>query len=539
MSKTKIILGKIEHFGRAFLVPVSILPLVGILLGLGSGLSTTTIKEVLPFLANPAVVFVIGLFQQIGRSVFDNLPMIIAVGLAVGLSKKDKGTAALAAIVGFAAFTYVLSYVLSFRGLLVDADLMAQSGQKFVLGKQVFDINVFGSIIIAMIASHATAFFMDKKLPEVLSFFEGPRMVPFISIIYASAAAIIAAFVWPFVAQGITSLSMFLSSLGAFGSFFYGAIERLLIPFGLHHGLNAMLRFTELGGTAQICGEQYAGWANMFSAGLACDEFVFTADMIKFYSGQFVTKIFGLSGAALAIYTTAKPEKKKEVRGMLIGAVLASVLTGITEPLEFTFLFVAPMLYITHAIITGLAFVTMYLTNTIAISIQGAGLINFILYNVLNSDKTNWQGILIIGPIFFLIYYFLFTFLIRKFDFKTPGRDGADEVRLVSKKEAREKYNLINEDATNKNEMPKLSKETIAISLIEAHGGVANIEEVDACITRLRINVKNKELVDREIITKVLGARGIAEVGNQIQSIYGGMAKTYRSEILRILDWEE
>lgn len=529
----KKILGSLEKFGRGFLVPVSILPLAGLLLAIGSGFSSDEIQEAVPFLAIDAVQFVIGFLQVMGKATFDNLPIIFAVGLAVGLSKKQKGTAAVAGIVGYTTFIYCNSYVLEYRDLLVEADLMTEFGQKMVLGKQVYDVNVLGGIIVGMIATYSTSKFIDKKLPESLSFFEGPRMVPFVSIFLSGIVGLVLAFVWPTIQAGISDFSIFLAGLGAMGAFFYGFLERLLIPIGLHHTLNAMLKFTELGGSIEACGESYYGYSNVFAGALDCSGYEFTSEMTKFYGGQFITKMFSLPGAALAMYHATPKANRSKIKSLLLGAVIASFLTGITEPLEFTFLFVAPPLYFMHAFFSGLGFLIMYVTDTVAFSIQGAGFINFVLYDVLNTYRASWFGILWIGPMFFTLYYFSFKYMIIKFDFKTPGRDGSID-KLVTKKEARDKYNL---DA--RDEKPTTTSSTdIVAGLIQAHGGADNIAEVDACITRLRIRVLDKSLVDKDMICNELAAKGVTEVGDQIQSIYGRDAKYYKNDILAELGIE-
>lgn len=532
----KKIIEKFEVFGRAFLVPVSVLPLVGIILGIGSGLSSKGLVEIVPFLQNNVIKFILNIFVDVGKATFDNLPLLFSVGLAIGLSKKEKGTAAIAGLVGYITFIYILSRTLDFRGLLVSKELMASYGQKVVFGKQVYDVNVFGGIMVGCLASYVTKNVIDKKMPEALSFFEGPRFVPFVTIISSIVLAIITSFIWPGFAKGITQMSAFLTGLGGIGAFFYGSLERILIPFGLHHGLNSLLKFTELGGSITYNGTTYAGYINMFAAALQNPEIVINSYMTKYYTGQYIVKIFGLTGAAFAMYKTALPKHRNSVKALLLGATLASVLTGITEPIEFTFLFVAPILYITHAILAGSAFFVAYVTNTVGLSIQGAGLINFFLYNVLNSNRVSWFGILVIGPIYFLLYFFVFKFIIIKFNLKTPGRD-EEMTGLASKKEAREKYGIKSSKDKAENLDTKQDK-SMGDLLIEAYGGVQNIEDVDACFTRLRINVKDKEKVNKDRLLKELGAKGIAESGNQVQAIYGGKAKNYKKEIREILGME-
>lgn len=519
----KKVIKNFEEFGRAFLVPVAVLPFVGILLGIGTGFSSKDLVSTVPFLGIPILKFLFGTLIVVGKAVFDNLPLLFAVGLAIGFSKKEKGAAAVGGLVGYVTFIYVLNYALNSRGLLVEPSQMAQNAQKIVLGKQVYDVNVVGGIIIGLLASRMTQYGIDKKLPEVLSFFEGPRLVPLITILASIFAAIGASFIWPVVAKGITSLSVFLTGLGGFGAFFYGALERLFIPFGLHHGLNSLLKYTELGGSITVDGIKHSGYINMFAAALQNTEIMVTSEITKFYGGQYIVKIFGLAGAALAIYKTSFLKHRSSVKALLIGSTFASILTGVTEPLEFTFLFVAPMLYLVHAVLAGAAFFVMYITKTAALSIQGAGLINFVLYNVLNSSRIPWFKTIIIGPIFFALYYFIFKFLIEKFDFKTPGR--ADEMTgLTSKKEAKEKYGI----GTQKNNETGKKVNLTAEKFIEAFGGINNIDDIDACFTRLRVDVKDLSKIDKKTLLGELEAKGLAESGNQVQAIYGGKAKDYK-----------
>lgn len=531
----KIIIGKLEKFGRAFLVPVAILPFAGIILGIGNGFTGNELVRVVPFLGTPIMAFIFGLFKVTGGAVFSNLPIIFAIGLAVGLSKREKGTAGLSAGLGYFVFINVMNFVLKGRGLLVSEDL-ASHGQKLVFGIQVYDVNVFGGIIISILAYYSIKHFIDIKLPSALSFFEGPRFVPLIVMLYSILAGIVCALVWPSIAGMITQISIFLTSLGAFGAFFYGMIERLLIPFGLHHALNSMMKFTELGGSATINGTTYYGFVNVFAGVLENAGAPFTRGMTQFYAGQFIVKIFGLTGAAFAMYKTSFLQHRTKTKSVLIAASIASILTGITEPLEFTFLFVAPVLYLIHAFLAGTAFFVMYITNTVAFGIQGAGLINFILYNVLNSSRVGWFGILWIGPLYFLLYFFIFKYMILKFNYKTPGRS-EEMTGLASKKDAREKYGIKAQSSAKGGNKSNEKKER-ALKLIEVHGGKDNIVDVDACITRLRIDVKDKSIVKKEIITEELAAMGVTESGMQIQSIYGGDAKDYKLLIREQLGME-
>ncbi len=534
--KDKII-SKLEKFGRASLIPISILPIAGIILGLGNAFTTDAIRETLPFLNNDILVFIFGLLKVIGKSAFDNLPLFFAVGIAIGLSKKTKATAGLSALVGYLTFIWVLSYTLEARGMLVDTETMNEVGQKLVLGKQVMDLNVFGGIIIGLLGYYANKHFASIRFSPLFSFFEGEKFVPFVMMVFGTLAAIISAFVWPIVGSWITVFSEALNNLGVWGPFLYGAGERLLIPFGLHHVLNSLISYTEFGGAMDICGQTYYGNFNMFAGALDCGAPI-TPEMSKYFSGTFIVKMFGLPGAALAMYHTAAPKHKKMIGSLMISAAATSILVGITEPLEFTFLFVAPVLYIVHAVLSGFAFMVMDLTQTALISMQGTGLVNFVLFDVMNTENVNWFNTLWIGPMFFVIYYFVFKTLIIKLNLKTPGRE--DEFKgFATKQDAKDKYNLKSQTVSiNDDEKVEDTQRQRALKLIEAHGGQDNIKEVANCISRLRINVKDLTKVDKDIIKDELGANGVAIVADQVQSVYGPEAKFIKGEINDIMGIE-
>ncbi len=530
-----VIISNLERFGRACLIPISILPVAGILLGIGNALTTDAIREMFPFLTNDMLVFVFELLKTIGKSAFDNLPLFFAVGIAIGMSKKTKATAGLSALVGFMTYIWVLSFTMGYFDMLVtpeqialDSNAMSSAGQVTTLGKQVIDLNVFGGIIIGLLAYFANKKYADIRLNKVLSFFEGEKFVPFVMMIWAAAFAIIAAFVWPQVASVITSFSGGLDKLGAFGVFLYGAGERLLIPFGLHHVLNTMISYTELGGAVDVCGQTYYGNMNMFAAALDCGAKI-TPEMSKYFSGTMIVKMFGLPGAALAMYKTASPENRDKVGALMISAAATSFLVGITEPLEFTFLFVAPILYVVHALLAGFAFVLAYITNTALISMQGTGFINFILFDILNTENVPWLNVLWLGPLFFSLYYFTFKTFILKLDLKTPGRGKGEQVELKTKSDAKAKYNLKSTVVTTNEENE--SENDFAKELVAAHGGIDNIEEVSNCISRLRINVYDTSLVNTDIIKETLGANGVVIVAKQVQSVYGPVAKEHARAI--------
>lgn len=543
MEKNKVVTA-FESFGRSFLLPVSVLPAAGIISGIGSAFTNDNTVAMYPFLDNAILQNIMKAFTALGGVAFDNLPIIFAVGVAVGLAKKEKGSAAISGLLGFLVLHKMINFFLGITGQLVStADLssvdaklaLADKMQTTVLGIQTMDLNVFGGIITGIIVYLIHKKAINVKLPAVIGFFSGPRFVPIVTIPVMALTALGFIFVWPFVQALISVLSVWILRSGTIGTFFYSVIERLLLPFGLHHGLNWPVRTTELGGVWEIGGERIAGTINAYIATIKTPTDFIDPMITRFSSGKFVFNMFGLSGAALAMYKTAKPESKKIAGSLLFSAAATAFLTGITEPIEFTFLFVAPALYGIHAVLSG---ITMFVTTAVGTAVltpTGHGLINFIVYGVLQGLRTKWYLVPLVGIFCFLMYYFVFKYAIEKFDFKTPGREDNGEIKLASKQEARDKYGL----KTLKDKPAVAGKEldvhTQAMSLIDAHGGPENIETVDACITRLRINVKDKSVVQSDFIKDHLKALGFVESGMQMQSIYGAHANVLKMEIQDIL----
>ncbi|KXT85291.1 PTS system, glucose-specific IIB or IIC component [Streptococcus sp. DD11] len=527
------------------LLPVSILPGAGIIKGIGAAFTNGTTLEMYPFLQNEAFQFLMNLFVALGDVVFSHLHVIFAVGVAVGLAKKERGSAALSGLVGFIVLHKVLNFLLTQTGSLVtQGDLapeayrlaMAAQMQTSVLGIQTMDLNVFGGIITGLVVYYVHKKVLNVKVPQVLSFFSGPRLVPLVAIPVMAVVASALFLVWPFVQQGITAFSGLVVKTGYVGTFLYAILERSLLPFGLHHGLNLPVMTTDLGGVWTIAGEKIGGTLNAYMASLT-DPSILNIDptITRFNAGKFVYFMFGLPAAALAMYRTAKPENKKTVASLLTAAAATSFITGITEPLEFTFLFVAPMLYGAHALLAGLTSVVTELLGGAVMAPMGHGLINFSIYGLIQGGKTHWYIIPLVGIGCAFLYYYVFKFMILKFDLKTPGRGDASEVKLSNRKEVEAKYQHHEESAANAQESA-LRKQ--ARALIAAHGGYDNIENVDACITRLRINVKDRAQVDNDLIVNHLEALGFVESGMQMQSIYGGKANILKNEILDIFKEE-
>lgn len=552
-----------EQFGRSFLLPVSVLPGAGIIQGIGTAFTNENTLKMFPFLNNAIFQFVMKFFIALGGTAFSNLPVIFAVGVSVGLAKREKGSAALSGLLGFLVLHNVLNFLLKISGRLVNTANLSSGAAKLalsnamqtkVLGIQTMDLSVFGGIIVGVSVYFIHKWAVKQELPTMIGFFSGPRFVPIVTMVAMSFVAVAIFFIWPTIQAGISAVSILVLKSGPIGTFLYGLIERALLPFGLHHGLNWPVRTTELGGSWTIGGNHVVGTVNAYLASLA-DSSIKSIDpsITRFNGGKFVYFMFGLSGAAYAMYKTASPEKRKVAGSLLFVAAGTSFLTGITEPIEFTFLFVAPMLYAVHAVLAGSALFVMHMLGAGVATPTGHGFINLVIYGVLQGPKTHWWLVFLVGIPYFFLYYYVFKFMILKFNFKTPGREDTDEVKLASKQEARGKYGLkiqnVGQSAPQDTTPVKqaggkeLSKQEKthqqALGLIAAHGGPENIVDVNACITRLRIDVKDKSKVDKDTIIKKYEALGFAENGMQMQSIYGAYANVLKMEIQDILGLEE
>ena len=444
-----------------------------------------------------------------GNIVFANLPILFAVGLAVGLAKQDKGTVGLAAIVSMLVMNATINSCLRITGELADDNLLG-AGQGMCLGIQTLETGVFGGMLVGVMTYWLHQKFYKTELPPFLGFFSGSRFVPIICAFASMCLGVEVYVVWPYFQDVILSLSGLFSSTGYIGTLVYGFFLRMLGPFGLHHIFYLPFWTTALGGTEIVNGQLIEGTQRIFFAQLSDPSTVkFYEGISRFMSGRFITMMFGLVGAAFAMYKTARPENKKIVGGMLLSAALTSFLTGITEPLEFSFLFVAPWLYVLHAFFDGCAFMMAHIFQiTIGQTFSG-GLIDFILFGILQSEaKTNWIYVPLIGVLLFFLYYFSFKFLIEKYDLKTPGRE---------------------EDLSANSE--KILSDAEQTQLIfEGLGGKENIADLDCCITRLRVTVKDGSLVSEEILRKS-GAMGVIQRGVGIQIIYGTQVNLIKNRL--------
>lgn len=500
----KKMFGVLQKIGKALMLPVALLPAAGLLLGIGNAIGQENMIDALPFLKADWIQLVGNVMEDAGGIIFSNLALLFAAGVAIGLAKD--GVAALAAIVGYLVMNQVMG---SWFGLVAD-DIGAEPGFASVLGIPTLQTGVFGGIIIGIIAAYCYNKYHDIKMPSYLGFFAGKRFVPIVTAAVSFIIGLILLVVWPPVQNALNSASTWLINEGTYiAVFMFGFVKRLLIPFGLHHIYHAPFWY-EFGSYTTQAGEIVRGDMTIFFAQLR-DGVELTAG--HFMAGEFPVMLFGLPAAALAMYHTAKPEKKKLVAGIFAGGALTSFLTGITEPIEFTFLFLSPLLFFIHAVLDGLAFVIMtWLDVHIGYTFSG-GAIDFFLFGIL-PGKESWWLVIPVGLIFAVLYYFIFRFFIVKFDLKTPGRE--DEI-TTSRESNRE---------SDGDELP--------YNILEAMGGQDNIAHLDACITRLRVQVKNINSVNKDELKK-LGAAGVLEVGNNIQAIFGPKSESLRSQMEDIM----
>ena len=521
------IFGVLQRVGRSFMLPIAILPVAGLLLGIGGSFSNETMLSTYGLLdvMGPGTVFnmIFQIMSEAGDIVFANLPIIFAMGVAIGMAKKEKDVAALSAVVAFFIMHASIGALINING---GTENMLQGATASVCGITSLQMGVFGGILVGLGVAALHNKFYKIELPQVLSFFGGTRFVPIISALVYTAVGILMFFVWPVIQQGIYGVGEIVLKSGYAGTWVYGLMERLLIPFGLHHVFYLPFWQTGVGGTMEVAGQVIEGAQNIFFAQLS-DPSVehFAVSATRFMSGKFPLMIFGLPGAALAMYKTAKPEKKRAVSGLLLSAALTSMLTGITEPLEFTFLFVAPLLYGIHCVFAGLAYMLMHVCNVgVGMTFSG-GVIDLFLFGILQGNaKTDWIWVVIVGVFYFIVYYFLFRFLIKKMDLKTPGRDDSEEVKLYHRSDVEAKKNGVSASSDAS------SEDALSKTICHGLGGKKNISDVDCCATRLRCTVYKADLVNDSML-KSTGASGVVHKGNGVQVIYGPRVTVIKSNL--------
>lgn len=497
---------QLQKLGKAFMLPIAILPAAGLLLGIGGALSNPVNVQAYPFLDVPFLQAIFKIMASSGEIVFVNLALLLAVGLAIGLAKKDKGTAALAAVVGYLVMNASIKAMLSI----------------FTPDAPGIDTGVIGAIAIGLIAVYLHNRYRNIQLPAVLGFFGGSRFVPiatsFVAIILGAAFFI----VWPPFQQLLVSAGNSISSMGPIGTFFYGFLMRLSGAVGLHHMIYPMFWYTELGGVEVVAGETIVGAQKIFFAQLADPSHVgLYTEGTRYFAGRFATMMFGLPAAALAMYHAVPKSKRALFGGLFLSVALTSFITGITEPIEFMFLFVSPLLYVFHAFLDGVSFFIADILNISIGNTFSGGVIDFILFGILQGNaKTNFLLVFPVGAVWAALYYFSFSFFIKKFNIMTPGRGEEDALDQLE------------------NVTTKASLKEEALRVLEALGGETNIEDIDACITRLRVSVKDASKVSKNELKKI-GATDVLEVAGGIQAIYGAKAVLYKNILEDILNLEE
>ena len=524
----------LQRVGRSFMLPIAILPVAGLLLGIGSSFTNATTIEtygLTSLLGNGTILHaLLVIMNKVGSAVFDNLPLIFAVGVAIGMAKKEKEVSALSAVIAYFVMNTAINAMLTITGQILENGEIAESVLEgtitSVCGIQSLQMGVFGGIIVGLGVAALHNRFYRIQLPNALSFFGGTRFVPIISTIVYMFVGILMYFVWPVVQNGIYALGGLVTGSGYVGTLIFGLIKRALIPFGLHHVFYMPFWQTAVGGTMEVAGQMVQGGQNIFFAQLADSANIahFSADATRYFSGEFIFMIFGLPGAALAMYHCAKPEKKKAAGGLLLSAALACMATGITEPLEFSFLFVAPALFVVQVILAGTAYMIAHILNiAVGLTFSG-GLLDFFLFGILQgNEKTSWMRVIPVGILYFFLYYFIFKFMIKKFDFKTPGREDDDvETKLYTKADVKARKEAQNDGVA--------SEDAMSEAITKGLGGKKNISDVDCCATRLRITVHDAARVNDDIL-KATGASGVVHKGNGVQVIYGPNVTVIKSNL--------
>ncbi len=529
--------GVLQRVGRSFMLPIALLPIAGLLLGVGASLTNAAMIESygLEKILGEGTLLnsILTVLSAVGSIIFDNLPIIFAMGVALGMAESEKATATLSAAIAFFVMHATISTLLSLTGKISDGSLHEGSIAD-VVGITSLQMGVFGGIIVGLGVAVLHNKFYKIKLPTVISFFGGTRFVPIISTVVYVAVGAAMFFVWPFIQEGIFGLGNLVLSSGYVGTAIYGFIERILIPFGLHHVFYLPFWQTGVGGSAIVDGNLIMGAQNIFFAELASPATeIFSVSATRFMSGKFPFMIFGLPGAALAMYSCAKTQKKKIAGGLLLSAALTAMLTGITEPIEFTFLFVAPVLYFFHSLLAGLSYMLTHVFRVgVGMTFSG-GIIDLLLFGVLQgNEKTGWIAILPLGIVYFVVYFLLFRFMIRKFDYVTPGREEDGETKLYTRADYNEKKKGSRPEVAGEPEMSAsaVGLEDTSSLIVRGLGGRENIHDVDCCATRLRVTVKNSDLVTDSLL-KMSGAAGVIRRGNGVQVVYGPQVSVIKSEL--------
>ena len=519
------IFGVLQRVGRSFMLPIALLPVAGLLLGIGSSFTNETMLAAygLNSVIHPGTLIytILDVMSQTGNAVFNNLALLFAMGVAIGMARKEKEVAALSGAVAYIIMNTAIQAMINAAG---GVEAMPANSTTTMLGITTLQMGVFGGIVVGLGVAALHNKFYKIELPQVLAFFGGTRFVPIVSSIVYLVVGIAMFYIWPVVQNGIAALGALVLASGYAGTFIYGLLERALIPFGLHHVFYMPFWQTAVGGTAIIDGVTVTGAQNIFFAELASKSTtVFSISATRFMAGKFPFMMFGLPGAALAMYQCAKPEKKKAAGGLLLSAALTAFLTGITEPLEFTFIFVALPMYAVHCVLAGLSFMLMHILNVSVGMTFSGGLIDLVLFGVMQGNaKTHWVWVVVVGAVYFVLYYIIFRFMISKFDYKTPGRDDAEEVKLYTRAD-------VNARNAASGSVPA-GNDPVSAMIVEGLGGAANLADVDCCATRLRCTVNDAALVKQDVL-KASGASGVICKGNGVQVVYGPKVAVIKAKL--------
>ena len=528
------IFGVLQRVGRSFMLPIALLPVAGLLLGIGSSFTNQTMLEAYGLTGviyeGGALYTILDIMNQCGSAVFGNLALLFAMGVAIGMAKKEKEVAALSGAIAYLVMNTAISAMITARG---GVEAMAANSTTSMLGITTLQMGVFGGIIVGLGVAALHNKFYKAQLPQVLSFFGGTRFVPIVSTAVFLVVGIAMFYLWPIVQIGIAALGNLVIHSGYAGTWIYGILERALIPFGLHHVFYMPFWQTAVGGTAIVDGATIQGAQNIFFAELASKATeVFSVSATRFMSGKFPFMIFGLPGAALAMYRTARPEKRKVAGGLLISAALTAMLTGITEPIEFTFLFIAPAMYAVHCVYAGLSYMLMHIFNVgVGMTFSG-GLIDLTLFGILQGNaKTHWLWVVIVGAVYFVLYYATFYFMIVKMNLKTPGREADDEeTKLFTRSDFKAKTG-VGPDAAG----AQGSSDPVSTLILQGLGGKANVSDVDCCATRLRVTVIDPNKIS-DAKLKQSGASGVIHKGNGVQVVYGPQVAVIKSNLVDFMD---
>ena len=520
------IFGVLQRVGRSFMLPIALLPVAGLLLGIGSSFTNETMLAAygLNSVIHPGTLIytILDVMSQTGSAVFNNLALLFAMGVAIGMARKEKEVAALSGAVAYIIMNTAIQAMINAAG---GVEAMPANSTTTMLGITTLQMGVFGGIVVGLGVAALHNKFYKIELPQVLAFFGGTRFVPIVSSIVYLVVGIAMFYIWPVVQSGIAALGALVLASGYAGTFIYGLLERALIPFGLHHVFYMPFWQTAVGGTAIIDGVTVTGAQNIFFAELASKSTtVFSVSATRFMAGKFPFMMFGLPGAALAMYQCAKPEKKKAAGGLLLSAALTAFLTGITEPLEFTFIFVALPMYAVHCVLAGLSFMLMHILNVgVGMTFSG-GLIDLVLFGAMQGNaKTHWIWVVVVGAVYFVLYYLIFRFMISKFNYKTPGRDDAEEVKLYTRAD-------VNARSAASGSSAPAGDDPVSALIVEGLGGTDNLSDVDCCATRLRCTVKDAALVRQEVL-KASGASGVICKGNGVQVVYGPKVAVIKAKL--------